>query len=69
MVTITERNYFETGDEVEIFGPNIESFSFVMPDICNEDGEKVNIARHPEEILKFKLDKKVYKNDIIRVKF
>ena len=68
-VTITERNYFETGDEVEIFGPNIETFSFIMPDIYNEDGEKVNIARHPEEILKFKLDKKVYKNDIIRVKF
>lgn len=69
MVTITERNYFETGDMVEIFGPNIETFSFVMPDIYNEDGEKVNIARHPEEILRFKLDKKVYKNDIIRVKF
>lgn len=69
MVTITERNYFETGDMVEIFGPNIETFSFKMPDIYNEDGEKVNIARHPEEILRFKLDKKVYKNDIIRVKF
>ena len=69
MVTITERNYFETGDVVEIFGPNIETFTFTMPVIYNEDGEKVNIARHPEEILKFKLDKKVYKNDIIRVKF
>ena len=68
MVTITERNYFETGDEVEIFGPNIETFSFVMPDIYNEEGKKVNIARHPEEILRFKLEKKVYKNDIIRVK-
>ena len=69
IVTITERNYFKTGDEVEIFGPNIETFSFTIPDIYNEEGEKVNIARHPEEILKFKLDKKVYKNDIIRVKF
>lgn len=69
MVTITERNYFETGDEVEIYGPNIETFSFVMPDIYDKEGNKVNIARHPEEILKFKLDKKVYKNDIIRVKF
>ena len=33
MVTITERNCFKTGDVVEIFGPNIETFSFVMPDI------------------------------------
>ena len=68
MVTITERNYFQTGDEVEIFGPNIKPFSFKMPDIDNEDGEKVNIGRHPEEILKFKLDKKVYPNDMIRIK-
>lgn len=68
IVTMTERNYFKTGDEVEIFGPNIETFSFVMPEIYNAEGEKVNIARHPEEILKFKLDKKVYQNDMIRVK-
>ena len=68
MVTISERNYFKTGDEVEIFGPNIDTFSFIMPDVYNEDNIKVNIGRHPEEILKFKLDKKVYKGDMIRVK-
>lgn len=68
MVTITERNYFQTGDEVEVFGPNIETFSFIMPEIYDGEGNKVNIARHPEEILKFRLDKKVYKNDIIRTK-
>lgn len=68
MVTITERNCFKTGDVVEVFGPNINTFSFTMPDIYDEENNKVNTARHPEEILKFKLDKKVYKNDIIRVK-
>ena len=67
-VTITERNHFQTGDEVEIFGPNIDTFTFTMPDIYNEEGIKVNIARHPEEILKFKREQKVYPNDIIRVK-
>ena len=68
MVTITERNYFETGDEVEIFGPGTDTFSFIMPDVYNIDGEKVNVGRHPEEILKFKLDKKVCRGDMIRVK-
>ena len=68
IVTITERNYFKTGDVVEVFGPNIETFSFTMPDVYNENNEKVNIGRHPEEILKFKLDKKVYKGDMIRIK-
>lgn len=68
MVTITERNYFKTGDTAEIFGPNIETFSFTIPDIYDSDGNKVNVARHPEEILRFKLDKKVYKDDMIRIK-
>lgn len=68
IVTMTERNYFKTGDEVEIFGPNIEPFSFIMPDIYNIDDNLVNIGRHPGEILKFKLDKRVYPNDIIRIK-
>ena len=69
MVTITERNYFKTGDEVEIFGPNIKPFTFTIPDIYDIEGNKVNIGRHPEEILRFKLDKKVYKDDMIRIKF
>ncbi len=67
-VTITERNYFKKGDEVEVFGPNIETFSFTIPDIYDEDGNLLEAARHPEQIIKFKLNKRVYENDIIRVK-
>ncbi len=69
MVTMTERNYFKTGDLVEVFGPNIKPFTFTVPDMYDEEGNIVNVARHPEEILRFKLDKKVYKDDMIRVKF
>ena len=67
-VTITERNYFKKGDEVEVFGPNIETFSFTIPDIYDEDGNLLEAARHPEQIIKFKLNNRVYENDIIRVK-
>ena len=68
MVTITQRNYFKPGDTVEMFGPNIETFSFTMGDIYDEEGNQLEVARHPKEIIKFKLDKKVYKDDIMRVK-
>ena len=51
-----------------MFGPNIETFSFTMGDIYDEEGDKLEVARHPKEIIKFKLDKKVYKDDIMRVK-
>ena len=68
MVTITQRKYFKPGDTVEMFGPNSETFSFTMYDIYDEEGNQLEVARHPKEIIKFKLDKKVYKDDIMRVK-
>ena len=68
IVTLTQRNYFKPGDSVEIFGPSIKSFSFTIPKIYNEEGEIVEAANHPKEIIKFRLDKQVYKNDIMRVK-
>lgn len=68
IVTITERNFFKKGDVVEIFGPKTKTFTFTVPDIYNEDGEMVDAARHPEEIIRFKLDVLVRKDDIMRIK-
>ena len=69
MVTLTQRNYFKPGDMVEMFGPNIETFSFKIPNIYDKEGNQLEVARHPEEIIKFQLDKPVYENDIMRIKF
>ena len=68
MVTLTQRNYFKPGDKVEMFGPNIGTFSFEVPEIFDEDGNLLEVARHPREIIQFYLEKKVYPNDIMRVK-
>ena len=68
IVTITERNFFKKGDVVEIFGPKTKTITFTVPDIYNEDGEIVDAARHPEEIIRFKLDVLVRKDDIMRIK-
>lgn len=68
-VTLTQRNYFKPGDVVEMFGPNIETFSFEVPTICDEEGKSLEVANHPQEIIKFKLEHPVYPNDIMRVKF
>ncbi len=65
---ISERNYFEPGTVVEIFGPKTETFSFKIEEIFDEEGNLKDAARHPEEILKIKVPKKVFKNDIIRLK-
>lgn len=68
IVTLTQRNYFKPGDVVEIFGPSIKAFSFTMPEIYNEEGDIIDVANHPKQIVKFRLDREVYPNDIMRVK-
>lgn len=67
-VTLSQRNYFKPGDEVEMFGPSIKTFNFILPDIFDEEGNKLEVANHPKQIIKFKLDKEVYKDDIMRIK-
>ena len=66
--TIEERNYFEKGYEVEFFGPNIETFSYKLDEIIDENDEKIDIVRHPGQIVRIKIDKELSQNDIMRIK-
>ena len=67
-VTITQKNYFRTGDLVEFISPCEETFEYVIPEIYDVDGNKLDCARHPEQIVKFKLDKQVSEYDMMRIK-
>jgi U32 family peptidase len=66
MVTLQQRNYFKPGDEVEFFGPEIENFTHIIEKIWDEDGNELDVARHPLQIVKFKMDKPVYPNNMMR---
>lgn len=66
-VTITTKNYFKTGDEVEIVSPNNDSILFTMPSLMDSDGNIIDVSRHPENIVRFKLDKEVKKYDMLRL--
>ena len=67
-VILEQRNYFKPGDIVEMFGPSIKTFEFSVPTLYDQEGNVLEVARHPRQIIKFKLDKKVYKDDIMRIK-
>jgi len=68
-VTLTQKNYFKPGDEVEFISPDRETINYVIPDdIYDNDGNKLDCARHPEQIIRFKLDKKVFEYDMMRIK-
>ena len=68
-IILEQRNYFKIGDEMTIFGPNIEDFDLKVEYIKDENGSLIDVARHPKQIVRIPCDNKVYKNDIIRVKF
>lgn len=66
MVTLQQRNHFKPGQEVEFFGPEIENFTQVIDKIWDEDGNELDAARHPLQIVKFKVSKQVYPNNMMR---
>lgn len=68
IATITERNYFEPGTDVEIFMPSGKVISFVVDKIYDEDMNEVEKACHPEEILKLRVDEFVEKDSMMRIK-
>lgn len=65
-VKLIVKNYFKCGDLVEIMSPVRESISFTIEDIYDMDGNKLECARHPEEVVKIKLGTKVDKFDMMR---
>lgn len=58
-IVLVERNYFEPGDEVELFTPEGDTYSYQISDIYDEDMNLLEVARHPEEVLKLKFSKKL----------
>ena len=68
MVVLESRNYFKVGDEVQFFGPNMETFNWTINKIYNENLEEIDVSRHPKAIVKIPLNKAVEKDDMMRLK-
>ncbi len=68
IVTLEQRNYFKKGDIVEFFGPNMETFTTTINIIYNDNMEEIEVANHPQMIIKLQINKYLHKNSIMRVK-
>ncbi|MCE4046947.1 MULTISPECIES: U32 family peptidase [Bacillaceae] len=66
IVTLQQRNFFKPGQEVEFFGPEISNFTTVIDTIWDEKGNELDAARHPLQIVKFKVDHPVFPNNMMR---
>lgn len=63
---VEQRNYFQENDLLEVYGYDIDNFTFNVSDMIDEEGEKVEIANNPKKILFFKIDKPVKKDYFLR---
>lgn len=68
MVLLEQRNYFKNGDVVEFFGPETETFTYMVHTIVNENDEKIEVANHPNMLVKLPVDKPLHKWDMMRIK-
>jgi len=64
---VIERNYFERGDKVEIFTPEGNIYPYVIDKIYDENMNELEVARHPEQILKLKFDQELPSYSMIRL--
>ena len=67
-VTLIQKNYFKPGDLVEFISPDRDTIDYVIPKIYDIDGLELDCARHPEQVIRFKMNKKVSKYDMMRIK-
>ena len=64
---IEQRNYFQIGDLVEFFGPNMENTRYVVDNMYSVDQKtNIDVARHPLEKIEMKLPFDVKKHDMLR---
>lgn len=68
IATVEQRNYFQKGDIVEIFGPKHEDITYTIDKIIDEDNSEIEVVRHPRQIIKLPIDIEVNSYDMIRIK-
>ena len=68
IAVIEQRNYFETGDTLEFFGPKLNNTLMECPKFYDfNSNEELTVARHPLQKLIMKVEFPVQKDDMIRL--
>ncbi len=65
LAKVEQRNHFKIGDYVEIFGPKT-STKFKIEEIYDEDMNKIDVVRHPKQIVYLKVQEEVDENYMIK---
>lgn len=66
IATVEQRNRFFKGEALEVISPHRKSFGFSAEYMTDENGENIDVAPHPQMIVKLKIDSEVVPYSIIR---
>lgn len=65
LAKIEQRNYFQKGDYIEIFGPKT-SIKLKINELFDEELNNIEVVRHPRQIVYIKVKEKVKENYMIK---
>lgn len=66
IATVEQRNKMVIGDDIEVFGPYTDFWEQKLDYLKDEDGNDLESAPHPQQILKIKMANPVSKNFMLR---
>ena len=64
--TVEQRNNMKVGQEIEIFQPHLAGYRQILQEMYNDEGEAIQVAPHPQQIVKIRMDKPVEPYGILR---
>ena len=64
--TVEQRNNMKVGQEIEIFQPHLPGYRQLLQEMYDEEGERIQVAPHPQQIVKIRMEKPVEPYAILR---
>lgn len=64
--TVEQRNNMKVGQEIEIFQPHLAGYRQILQEMYNDEGEAIQVAPHPQQIVKIRMNKPVEPYGILR---
>jgi len=66
LATVEQRNKMSLGDEIEVFGPYTDYFTQRIDVLLDEEGQPIESAPHPQQIVKIKMARPVLEKFMLR---
>ncbi|MBQ3853877.1 MAG: U32 family peptidase [Anaerovibrio sp.] len=64
--TVEQRNNMKLGQEIEVFQPNLPGYRMTLAEMYNDEGEAIEVAPHPQQIVRMKMAHPVEPYAILR---